>query len=215
MPRKPAEPPPFELTAPVLAKELPTGPQWVHEIKHDGHRCAAVIEAGTVRLVTRSHRDVTRRSVTLAAQPQNSFSRLTLARHLPTDRSRQLAGTRSMGSPDLPTRRRVCAGLALFLAIGKRASFGHDARVEDAKPSAQQRVVPWQPARRGIGQENPPIPAPTLPKSSKSTAFVPIDLRLPQQLASRFDDNGAKSTLSVQKTTREPSPLSASGCLLS
>jgi bifunctional non-homologous end joining protein LigD len=51
----------FELTAPITAKALPKGPSWVHEIKHDGHRCAAVIRDGTVRLFTRSHRDVTRR----------------------------------------------------------------------------------------------------------------------------------------------------------
>ena len=61
MARKPADLPSFKLTAPVLAKRLPTGPQWVHEIKHDGHRCAAVIKDGTVRLLKRNHRDVTRR----------------------------------------------------------------------------------------------------------------------------------------------------------
>jgi bifunctional non-homologous end joining protein LigD len=53
--------PPFELTAPVSAKALPKGPQWVHEIEHAGRRCAAVIEDGTVRLLTPGHRDVTRR----------------------------------------------------------------------------------------------------------------------------------------------------------
>lgn len=53
--------PGFELTAPVLAKALPKGPEWIHEIKHDGHRCAAVIKDGTVHLFTRTHRDVTRR----------------------------------------------------------------------------------------------------------------------------------------------------------
>jgi bifunctional non-homologous end joining protein LigD len=61
MARKPAGLPSFELTAPVLAKALPKGPEWIHEIKHDGHRCAAVIKDGTVRLFTRTHRDVTRR----------------------------------------------------------------------------------------------------------------------------------------------------------
>ena len=61
MRRKPSDLPEFELTAPVLAKKLPTGPQWIHEVKHDGHRCAAVIKNGTVRLLTRNHRDVTRR----------------------------------------------------------------------------------------------------------------------------------------------------------
>jgi bifunctional non-homologous end joining protein LigD len=59
--------PPFELTAPVSAKALPQGPQWVHELEYDGHRCAAVIEHGTVRLLTRSHRDVTKRFHVIAA----------------------------------------------------------------------------------------------------------------------------------------------------
>lgn len=70
MPQKPPPPsalPPFELTAPVSAKALPRGPQWVHEIGHDGRRCAAMIENGTVRLLTRNHRDVTRQFHTIAA----------------------------------------------------------------------------------------------------------------------------------------------------
>lgn len=65
MPRKAV--PPFELTAPVPAKALPQGPQWVHEVKHAGLRCAAVIEDGAVRLLTPGHRDVTRRFHLIAA----------------------------------------------------------------------------------------------------------------------------------------------------
>ncbi|HEX2116851.1 MAG TPA: hypothetical protein VHM01_20795 [Alphaproteobacteria bacterium] len=67
MPRDRTVLPPFELTAPVSAKALPRGPQWVHEIKHDGQRCAAVIEHGTVRLLTRSQRDITKRFHLIAA----------------------------------------------------------------------------------------------------------------------------------------------------
>jgi bifunctional non-homologous end joining protein LigD len=68
MSRKPTSAlPPFELTAPVSAKALPQGPQWVHEIEHDGRRCAAMIENGTVRLLTRNHRDVTRQFHAIAA----------------------------------------------------------------------------------------------------------------------------------------------------
>ena len=59
--------PSFELTAPVSAKALPQGPQWVHEIKHDGRRCAAVIEHGAVRLLTSNHRDITKRFHVIAA----------------------------------------------------------------------------------------------------------------------------------------------------
>lgn len=53
--------PSFELTAPVSAKALPRGPQWIHEIEHHGQRCAAVIEEGIVRLLTPGHRDITKR----------------------------------------------------------------------------------------------------------------------------------------------------------
>jgi bifunctional non-homologous end joining protein LigD len=67
MSRRPTDLPPFELTAPVSAKALPQGPQWVHEIEHDGRRCAALIEDGTVRRLTRGHRDVTRRFHAIAA----------------------------------------------------------------------------------------------------------------------------------------------------
>jgi ATP-dependent DNA ligase len=67
--------PPFELTAPVLAKALPKGPEWIHEIKHHGHRSAAVIQGGTVRLLTRTHREMTRRfhviATALLALPDN------------------------------------------------------------------------------------------------------------------------------------------------
>ena len=53
--------PSFELTAPVSAKALPQGPQWIHEIEHDGQRCAVLIEHGAVRLLTPGHRDITKR----------------------------------------------------------------------------------------------------------------------------------------------------------
>lgn len=59
--------PAFELTAPVSAKALPQGPQWIHEIGHNGQRCAAVIEDGVVRLTTPSHRDITKRFHRIAA----------------------------------------------------------------------------------------------------------------------------------------------------
>src|SRR5258708_36142642 len=44
----------IEPCIPTLASRPPTGPQWVHEIKHDdGYRLIARKQAGRVRLFTR------------------------------------------------------------------------------------------------------------------------------------------------------------------
>ena len=45
----------------TLAASAPTGPRWLHEIKFDGYRLQARIEAGRVRLLTRSGLDWTDR----------------------------------------------------------------------------------------------------------------------------------------------------------
>ena len=47
----------FEPCLPRLAKQPPTGPGWIHEIKHDGFRIIAQREADTVRLITRNGHD--------------------------------------------------------------------------------------------------------------------------------------------------------------
>jgi bifunctional non-homologous end joining protein LigD len=41
--------------------EPPTGPGWIHEVKHDGHRIIATIEYSSVRLLSRPANDATRR----------------------------------------------------------------------------------------------------------------------------------------------------------
>jgi bifunctional non-homologous end joining protein LigD len=45
---------PFEPCLPRTAKQPPTGPGWIHEIKHDGFRILARRDAKGVRLFTRS-----------------------------------------------------------------------------------------------------------------------------------------------------------------
>jgi ATP-dependent DNA ligase len=52
---------------PRSAKEPPSGPDWIHEIKHDGFRILARREAGRVRLYTRNGYDFTARFPKIAA----------------------------------------------------------------------------------------------------------------------------------------------------
>jgi len=46
--------------------EPPTGPGWIHEVKHDGHRIIATIEYSSVRLLSRPGNDATRRFAAVA-----------------------------------------------------------------------------------------------------------------------------------------------------
>jgi bifunctional non-homologous end joining protein LigD len=51
----------FEPCLPRPAKAPPSGPNWIHEIKHDGFRIVAQKEAEKVRLITRNGHDFTDR----------------------------------------------------------------------------------------------------------------------------------------------------------
>jgi bifunctional non-homologous end joining protein LigD len=51
----------------TLAREPPTGPQWVHEIKLDGYRLQARLEKGDARIITRNGLDWTHRFRSMAA----------------------------------------------------------------------------------------------------------------------------------------------------
>jgi bifunctional non-homologous end joining protein LigD len=51
----------IEPCLPSLAKTPPTGPDWIHEIKHDGFRIMARRDAVGVRLLTRKGNDFSRR----------------------------------------------------------------------------------------------------------------------------------------------------------
>jgi bifunctional non-homologous end joining protein LigD len=66
----------IELCLPRPAKAPPTGPDWIHEIKHDGFRILARRDGPKVRLTSRHGRDLTYRfplvAAGVAALPVNS-----------------------------------------------------------------------------------------------------------------------------------------------
>jgi bifunctional non-homologous end joining protein LigD len=51
----------YEPCLPRLAKEPPARPGWIHEIKHDGFRILAELNAGGVKLITRKGFDLAQR----------------------------------------------------------------------------------------------------------------------------------------------------------
>jgi bifunctional non-homologous end joining protein LigD len=58
----------METCIPTRASKPPVGPQWIHEIKHDGYRLIARKRAGRVRLFTRNGFDWTERYPRIARQ---------------------------------------------------------------------------------------------------------------------------------------------------
>jgi hypothetical protein len=57
----------IEPCLPRPAKEPPAGPDWIHEIKHDGFRVAAQCDGSRVRLTSRNSHDLTYRFPLIAA----------------------------------------------------------------------------------------------------------------------------------------------------
>jgi ATP-dependent DNA ligase len=51
----------FHPCLPTPAKQVPSGPDWIHEIKHDGYRLIVQREGSRVRLFTRNGHDWTDR----------------------------------------------------------------------------------------------------------------------------------------------------------
>jgi bifunctional non-homologous end joining protein LigD len=51
----------FEPCIPARGTKVPTGPDWIHEIKHDGYRLIVQREGKRVRLFTRNGHDSTDR----------------------------------------------------------------------------------------------------------------------------------------------------------
>jgi bifunctional non-homologous end joining protein LigD len=48
---------PYELCLAIAGKQVPSGPDWVHEVKHDGYRMLVIRERERVRLFSRNGYD--------------------------------------------------------------------------------------------------------------------------------------------------------------
>ena len=51
----------FEFCIPTASTKVPSGPEWLHEIKHDGFRLRVKRDGDRVRLITRGGYDWTKR----------------------------------------------------------------------------------------------------------------------------------------------------------
>src|SRR6478736_3518025 len=53
--------PPIEFCLPTSGKAVPSGPDWIHEVKYDGYRLRVVREGDRVRLFSKGGHDWTGR----------------------------------------------------------------------------------------------------------------------------------------------------------
>ncbi|MEZ2148219.1 hypothetical protein AAE026_39020 [Bradyrhizobium sp. DN5] len=51
----------YELCLATAGKQVPSGPEWIHEVKHDGYRMLVIRENERVRLLSRNGTDWTKR----------------------------------------------------------------------------------------------------------------------------------------------------------
>ena len=47
----------YELCLATAGKQVPSGPDWIHEVKHDGYRMLVIRENECVRLLSRNGTD--------------------------------------------------------------------------------------------------------------------------------------------------------------
>ncbi|MET4316095.1 ATP-dependent DNA ligase [Bradyrhizobium sp. RT4b] len=51
----------FQLSLPTKRDRVPTGPDWLHEVKYDGYRLQVIRKGDRVRLTTKGGADYTKR----------------------------------------------------------------------------------------------------------------------------------------------------------
>ncbi len=62
----------YELCLATAGKQVPEGPDWLHEVKHDGYRMLVIREDDRVRLLSRNGTDWTRRYPWIAEAALNN-----------------------------------------------------------------------------------------------------------------------------------------------
>jgi len=62
----------YELCLAAAAKQVPSGPDWIHEVKHDGYRMLVVRNDKRVRLLSRNGLDWTKRFPWIAEAALNN-----------------------------------------------------------------------------------------------------------------------------------------------
>jgi bifunctional non-homologous end joining protein LigD len=119
---------------PLLRRLRLSGPDWIHEIKHDGFRILARRDAAGVRLITRNGNDFTARfplaAAAVGALPANSFL---------IDGEAIVTNAKGLAVFDLIRQKRH-GGDAVPIAFDLIALDGEDLRpwpIEDHKRSSQ------------------------------------------------------------------------------
>src|SRR5215813_9960619 len=107
---------------PVLASKPPSGPDWVHEIKHDGYRLIVRRDGPTVRLYTRNAYDWTARLPAIAA----AAARIK-AKSFTIDGEAVVLGQDGLSRFD-ELRRREAAHMAILYAFDLIEHDGEDLR---------------------------------------------------------------------------------------
>jgi ATP-dependent DNA ligase len=97
---------------PTRAYKVPAGPDWVHEIKHDGYRLQVRRDGGTVRLFTRRGYDWTDRYPAVAGTA--AILRLSRARSFTLDGEVVVTGTDGVAVFDALHRRRKVTDAMLY-----------------------------------------------------------------------------------------------------
>ncbi|WP_370990924.1 hypothetical protein [Bradyrhizobium sp. DN5] len=64
----------YELCLATAGKQVPNGPDWIHEVKHDGYRMLVIRENERVRLLSRNGSDWTNRYPWIAERTDRSIS---------------------------------------------------------------------------------------------------------------------------------------------